>query len=257
MRTAVAFLLCSIPLSCFAQTAATKDPTALTALAQMVAATGWNPATLPVDATATATVTTYRDDTSQNTGSITIQVKGLREILVHSNGGSTVVNNDQAAYTDEKGTHPLASYSAVSIQAIELPFLTSLMNFNASNVSVQSLGAETVNGQATQKILIAPQPIPNDLISLVRSKAWTVTIWIASSGLPVQLAYTRIAETNSAASATYTRQFSGWQRIGGVEIPFEQDDYLGSQHNFTVQLQSVQLNTGLTDSIFTVPTEQQ
>lgn len=257
MRVAVVFLLCSIPLSCFAQTTATKDPTALTALAQMVAATGWNPATLPVDATATATVTRYQGDT-QNTGSITMQVKGLREILVQSNAGSTVVNNDQAAYTDEKGTHPLASYSAMSIQAIELPFLTSLMNFNASNVSVQSLGTDTVNGQATEKVLISPQPFPNDPIGQMRAKAWTITIWIASStGLPAQLAYTRIAETDSAASLTCTRQFSGWQRVGGIEIPFEQDDHSGSKHNFAVQLQSVQLNTGLSDSIFTVPTVQQ
>ncbi len=257
MRIAgVLLLLWCVTLPCLAQTNATKDPTALTALAQMVAATGWNPATLPVDATATATVTTYEGDT-QNTQSITIQVKGLREILVQSSAGSSVVNNDQAAYTDEKGPHLLASYSAMSIQAIELPFLTSLMNFNASNVSVQSLGTDTVNGQATEKVLISPQPFPNDSIGQLRAKAWTMTIWIASSGLPVQLAYTRIPETNSAASLTCTRQFSGWQRVGGIEIPFAQDDYCGSRHNFTIQLQSVQLNTGLADGIFTVPTVQQ
>src|SRR5205823_14115471 len=58
----------------------TKDPAALAALTQMVAATGWNPLNLPADAVVTGTVT----PAGQSASNVTLKMKGLSEFRVDS-----------------------------------------------------------------------------------------------------------------------------------------------------------------------------
>jgi hypothetical protein len=170
---------------------------------------------------------------------------------------TAIVNNDRGVFTDENGAHAIATQSAMSVQTLDLPLFTTLLSFGAPNVSVQSQGMDTINGQATQKILISPQAATDDPFGQLRSTAWTMTVWIGSSGLPVQIAYTRLADSNPTASITRIRQYSGWQTVNGLEVPFHQEDYAGSQHVFTLQIQSVQFDTGLTDTDFVVPQVQQ
>src|SRR5213080_4612043 len=73
---------------------AAKDPAALAALTQMVAATGWNPLNLPADAVVTGSVTRSSD---QVTSAVTLKIKGLGEFRedVQNSAGvtTTIVNN--------------------------------------------------------------------------------------------------------------------------------------------------------------------
>src|SRR6266568_6593320 len=77
LSIATILLLSSEELFSGTQTStATKDPAALAALAQMVAATGWNPLNLPADAVVTGSVTRSSD---QVTSAVTLKIKGLSE----------------------------------------------------------------------------------------------------------------------------------------------------------------------------------
>src|SRR5437879_4018807 len=83
---------------------AQKDPAALAALAQMVAATGWNPLNLPADAVVTGAVTRTSD---QVTSAVTLKIKGFGEFradVQNSGVTSTIVNNGQAAQVLPDGT---------------------------------------------------------------------------------------------------------------------------------------------------------
>src|SRR6266849_215548 len=69
-----------------------KDAAALTILAQMAGATGWNSASLPRDVTAQATVTRYSVDTLdlQNAFGATYKLRGLNQARIeYSENGLT------------------------------------------------------------------------------------------------------------------------------------------------------------------------
>jgi hypothetical protein len=237
-----------------------QSNSALVAFAQMLAATGWNPQRLPSDAVATGTITRYHGD-MQDTVTYTLKVKGFDEMRVELQGAATsttIVNGYQAAATTSNGTIAIPSHSAFSMRAMELPFFTSLMNSADPTVSIQSAGTESVNGQSTQRIEIAPQSVPGDPLSPLRCRARRMTVWISTAtGLPVQIAYARIAVNNPTVVAAHIRQFSDWRVVNGMAVPFHQEDFLGSQHLYSLQFNSVNFNVALSDSDFALPTSLQ
>src|SRR5260370_20807781 len=106
---------------------AQKDPAALAALAQMVAATGWNPLSLPADAVVTGVVTPVATSTS----TVTLKMKGLGEFRVDTQTvagvRSLILNIGQAALTLPDGTSQLLQIQdAVSIWPVHLPVFSSL-----------------------------------------------------------------------------------------------------------------------------------
>jgi hypothetical protein len=242
------------------QSTPAQSNSALAAFAQMLAATGWNPQRLPSDAVATGTITRYRGDT-QDTIAYTLKVKGFDEMRVELQGAvsaTTIVNGGQAAANNSRGTMAIASHSAYSMRAMALPFFTSLMNSFDPSVSIQTAGTESVNGQSAQRIEIVPQPVPGDPMSPLRCRARRMTVWISTvTGLPVQIAYARIADNNPTAVATRIRQFSDWRIVNGMAVPFHQEEFFQKEHLYSLQLDSVSFNAGLSDSDFTVPAVQQ
>lgn len=69
--------------------------------------------------------------------------------------------------------------------------------------------------------------------------------------------YTRVADNNPTALRTRVRSFSDYRVVGGLAVPFRQQDSDGGQLLYTLQLTQVQFNVGLSDSEFTLPAAQQ
>jgi hypothetical protein len=132
------------------------------------------------------------------------------------------------------------------------------MNISDPSVSLHFAGTETVDGQSTQRIEIVPQVVLGDPISPLRCRARRMTVWVATAtGLPVQLAYARIADNNPNGVAMHVRQFSDWRTVSGIGIPFHQEDFFKEQHLYSLQLDSVNFNVGFSDTDFAVPIVQQ
>jgi hypothetical protein len=226
----------------------------------MFVAAGWNPLNLPSAAIATGTITWYHGDT-QDTVTYTLKVKGFDEVRVELQGATsttTIVNGYNAAAIIPSRTIAIPSHSAFSTRAMELPFFTALMNITDPSVSLQFAGAETVDGQPTQRIELVPQPVIGDPLSPLRCRARRMTVWISTAtGLPLQVAYVRIANDNPSAVARRTRQFSDWRVVKGIAIPFHQEEFLKDQHLYSLQLNSVTFNAVLTDNDFAVPAVQE
>src|SRR6266498_3443911 len=239
----------------------TKDPAALAALSQMVAATGWNPLNLPADALITGNVTRSSD---QVTSAVTLKIKGLGEFRedVQNSAGvtSTIVNNGQAAQLLPDGTlRVLGPQDAVSIWPVDVPVFSNLPSAaSAPNVSVAYLGKETINSSLCNKIQISAQIQPIDPVSEITSRVATINVWLdATTALPVQLQYTRLASNNPSATALHIRQFSNYQQVNGIQVAFTQQEFMNGQLLYAFQFSAVNFNVGLTDSDFALPTAQQ
>jgi len=227
----------------------------------MVAATGWNPLNLPADAVVTGSVTRSSD---QVTSAVTLKIKGLGEFRedVQNSAGvtTTVVNNGLAAQLLPDGTsRVLALQDAVSIWPVDVPIFSNLpLAASAQNFSVASLGTEMVSGALSNKIQISAQIQPVDPITDVTSRTASIIVWLdATTALPVQLQYTRLASDNPTASSLHIRQFSNYQQVSGMLVAFTQQEFMNGRLLYAFQFSAVNFNVGLTDADFALPNAQQ
>jgi hypothetical protein len=243
------------------QTTSTQDATALAVLAQMEAATGWNPGSVPADVLVTGTVTRYQG-TAQDTMTITMKAKGSLQYRTEVQGASgvttTVVNDQSAAASTPQATRSIPPHEALSMRPRALPFYSDLIAIGDPNVALVYIGTETVNGQLSHRIEISRVPLAGDPVAFLRRKADHLTVWISgSTSLPVQIGYPRIAEDNATAVLTYVRQYFDYTIVQGLAVPLRQEEFAGTTHLCTVQLTGVSFNVGLPASDFAVPLNAQ
>lgn len=241
----------------FAQAPAAKDPTAVALLLQMAGATGWNQLTVPRDAVATGTVTRYRGD-SQDTVGITLKVKGYRqyrtEVQEAASVTTTIVSGDRAAVVKPEGTQFIPSHAALSMRPLVFPFLSDLAAATDPNVILSYLGVEDIRGESAYRIEITRQPASDDPIGQAERRAGPLTVWVsATSGLPVQIEYPRVANDNPTAVRRRTRYLSDYRVVGGLAVPFRQEESVNGRVLFVLQLTQVAFNAGLSDSDFSLP----
>ena len=80
-------------------------------------------------------------------------------------------------------------------------------------------------------------------------------IWIdSSSGLPLKISYLRHEGGGNAPTIAVDASFSDYRNVSGVLYPFSIQRSLNGTPWATITIQSVVLNTGLTDSNFPVQT---
>jgi hypothetical protein len=254
--------LAGLLLGCFclplaAQTLVPRDAMAIGILQQMNQATGWLPGAVPTDAVATGTVNRA---VAGDTATVTYKVRqsgGMRvEVQDSATLTTTIVSNGQGAVVRSDGTvNPLSAEETLSLWAEALPFFSPEMQAAANPAfSAKFLGTDAVNGKSCQKVQVTAPLDPNDPRARVLSAVANVVLWIDSaSGVLTQVQYTRIASDNPTATRTVIRQFSNYQQVGNLLVPFTQQEYTGGQLLSTLQLQAVNFNTGLTDADFALP----
>ena len=241
----------------FAQVQAAKDPNAQAVLARMCSAAGWVGGAIPQDAAATGTVTRSSGNDT-DTASVTYEAKGLREFRTQINDSADnqtyILNQDAAVLVTPSATQNLPVQSALSEGPFVFPFFSVAVFAYEPDVAVQYIGTETVNGQQADKVDLLRKPGASDPLTTVRSIASHLVVWVSTSThLPVQIQETHIASDNPTAVATMIRVYSDYETVNGIAMPFRQDVSMGQNALYSIQLQSVKLNVGLTDSTFALP----
>lgn len=266
-------VLCGLPLHAQSPTPVppqpTKDPAALSVLSQMVTATGWTPSHLPQDAIATGIISNPQGIDSPGTN-FTVRVKNCGEFRVDvqddSGPHTLIINGNGGALQSAGETDMIPALSAISIQPQILPFFCDLANFADPNVSVMLVGIETVAGQPASRIqLVRPQiaaTSTSDPSSGAPMSAPPVrgplTVWISNeSGLPIQIAFTWVSTNNSSVSLTVCTLLSDFRFVSGVAVPYQQEQQAKGTTIQTMQLSSVNFNTGLSDADFVLPTSSE
>jgi outer membrane lipoprotein-sorting protein len=224
----------------------------------MAAATGWNSLTLPADVVATGTVTRYQGGASSSL-TFTTKAKGVGRTRTELQNGATVsiLNGDTGASVSSSSTQFIPRYAAVSMRPLTFPFYSDLVAAADPNVNLNYRGTETVGGQLAHRIEIVRQPGAGDALADARQRAGRLTVWVsASSWLPLQVEYVRIATDNPTATRSAIRTFADYRVVNGLAVPFLQEEFFNGQRLYTVQLTEIRFNVGLSDSEFTLPTAQ-
>jgi outer membrane lipoprotein-sorting protein len=241
------------------QTAIVRDPQALVSLTQMISATGWG-IVQPQDVVATGMVTRDHGD-YQDTVGIRLESSGPRlyrsDVQDPSGTITTILNGDGAAVTSTTSAQLFPSYVAIAMRPSAFPLFGGFLSFLDNSYTVKYDGVETIAGQAAYRIEFVAPPGGSDPISQMRSKVSQLTVWISTAtAYPVQVTYSRISNNNPNASRQITQTFSDYRTVGGIQVPFHQEEYASGHMILSLQFSAVNLNTGVPSTDYALPAGQ-
>lgn len=232
----------------------TRDAQAVLLLQTIVKAMGGG--LIPSDSTANGTVIETVGSDSQN-GTIQVLTRGTAESLESINlpdlTQTTVYANLLAGQTNgPTAQQQISGQLAATSQTVfyPLPFIAGALG--NSDVSIQYVGQETVDGAATQHVRVW-----NTYASKARQQTlarYSVhDLWIgASNGMPLKISFTRQASGGQAFKTLVEFDFSNYQQVGSFAYPSQVNESLNGTLWLTVSIQTMSFNTGLQDTQFQV-----
>jgi len=263
-RSLLSFVACALlapysharrqPGQATVQTAAQpqRDPQAVAIVQQAVKVMG---GTAPTDSTAMGAVNLVAGSQSE-TGTITILTKGSAETSEQINlpSGQRVVvySNGLASEITPTSSGQVIMELALADQCADFPLPLLLAALGNSDESFQYIGQESLNGAGVQHVRMS-----NSFASRPRLARLTlfsaVDVWFdPGSGLLVKLANMRRPGGGSVPGAPVELRYSNYANFGGVLYPMQiQKSYNGTPWQ-TISIQSVVLDSGLTDAPFQV-----
>jgi hypothetical protein len=238
-----------------AQTA--SDPQAVSlanqAFSALVGATTINDVTL----TGTVVRTAGSD---VGTGSITLKALGTSQARLDlnlSDGQRSEIRNlpngiPQGYWVAPNSTvHSAANHNNMTDAAWFFPALTVLSQASNSNYLFTFVGQETRNGTTVQHIRAAQNFSSTVDPSGLAIRLSTEEIYLdANSLLPVALTFNTHPDNDALSNIPVEVDFSSYQVVSGVKIPFRVQQYLNGTLFLDLTVQSAALNTGLTSAAF-------
>jgi hypothetical protein len=237
------------------QASAQRDPQAVSILTQALAASGGQSVVAGIqDFTASGNITYNWDSVAQ--GTVTVKGRGLHEFRIDatlSDGLHSSVTNLTASFqkNPDGSISPLPSQNLVKPAIATCPLFQVLAALQDTSINLTYGGLVSHNGQQVYDVLeqksFSATGDPGSALSSI-SKAH---IFIDPNALTVvsilDTAYRRDGE---AGGFPHETQFSAYQSINGILVPFSVIDLIAGQQTMSIQLTQVTFNTGLTDSVF-------
>jgi hypothetical protein len=211
--------------------------------------------TQPSDVTAVGNTTIVEGSETTN-GTIKIRTRGAVETKVDfqsaSKNWSIVFANGEANRLEDSKTTELPLELVASTQSLHfpLPYLSGILA--NSDYSLAFIGQETVENTACNHVRVfntfVSQPALQFLSSFTTADVWLDT----STGLPVKIGMTRRYGGGSAPRIPISTVYTNYQTVSGVRFPMTIKEYITETLWATTSIQSVNFNTGLSDSDFPV-----
>jgi hypothetical protein len=246
MARFAAVLSLALLLTSFAS--AQSNPLAIQYAQQAIAAlTGGTSVT---DVTVTGTVT-WTSGSDNETGTVTLYGKGQYEsridLVLTGGNRSEIVNGTnapQAEWTDSSGnTHLYAAQNCVTDAVWFFPVFSSLAFGGNSNQVLTYVGLETLNGVSVQH-----------LNSVWYGLALTSMDFYldATTFLPVQINFNAHPDSDAGTNIPVQVLFSNYQTVNGLQLPYTIQKTFNGTVLLSAQLTNVSVNSGLSDSLFTI-----
>jgi hypothetical protein len=229
-----------------------RDPQATALLQSSLRAMGGS---VPSDSVANGTVVIVAGSLTTS-GTIRILTRGTdqtsEQLSLPQSAETTVYSRGAANATANGTTQVLSLERTASCQSavFPLPFLAAA--FVNPDEAIQYIGLETLGQSQAQHIRVWNTFNSNPTL-LFLSKVTTTDIWLdASTNLPRQISFVRRDGGGSAPKIAFSISYSGYQNSGGVQYPRQISESLNGTPWTTITILSVALNTGLTDTDFSV-----
>lgn len=230
-----------------------RDQQAISILSQCLQAAGGTQAISNIqDFTGSGTIT-YGD---QAQGSVTIKGRGLTQFRADANlpdgVHSWIVSNGLAFQRSPDGsTSPLSSQNAVKspIATFPLPYLLSILQNTSINISYG--GLVTHDGTQVYDILVQKTLSPSvDPMNTVGDATKAHFFIDPKAMVIVSVQDSAFRKDGGPGASAHEMQFSNYQTVSGLSVPFSISELIAGQKTATIQLTQVTFNSGLTDSDF-------
>jgi hypothetical protein len=249
------FLIAPVAFPQSSSVPTTSNPQAVTLATQAFAALKGSTQISDVTLTGTGTRTAGSDIES---GSVSLKALGPREArldLVVAGGTRSEIRNldsngnPQGFWIGLDGTvHAMANHNCLTDAAWFFPTFSVLSQLSNPNVVAIYIGQETKNQAAVQHLRFVVQNAdPTGLSQELSSE----DIYLdASTYLPVAIAFNVHPDVNAAANIPAEIDFSNYQIVNGVQVPFHIQRLMNGSVLLDLTVQNVTLNSGLTVSAF-------
>lgn len=253
MRYAMAVLLCLVtPFACSAQSspASNRDPQAIMLLTQALSTAGGSVLDSLHDFQGTGTITYYWAG-QQVKGSATVRGKGPGQFRLDaalpSGERSWTVNNGLGSLRNPDGSvSEIPYHNAVNLGGLTVPFTRVSATMHDAALSVSYVGLQQVEGQQFHDIKVQKRLTPE-----ASSREESADIFLDPKTFAIvgiqDKTHPRQTMTVDIPHAVY---FSDFRTVQGALVPFSVSEYVNNQRVWSLQLDNLEFNTGLTDADF-------
>jgi hypothetical protein len=252
-RLALAFCLLLIPFSARSQQAVIQNSQAVALLQSTLAAMGGS---VPGDSVATGTVSVTLGSLSE-TGTVRISTRGIDESMEQfttpSRQRTVIFSKGLGNENIGSKVQTLHMERSVTSQSplFPLPIVSGLLS--NPDVSLQYVGVESLNNASVLHVrawnTFASKPTWQNLAPFTNTDIWLD----ASSKLIVKISFLQQDKGGNATQGIpIDVHYSDYQNASGILYPMSIDESLNGTPWMQIQIDSVVLNTGLTDANFPI-----
>lgn len=233
-----------------------SDAPAEAALTQALQSAGGAQALATVqDFTATGRITYYWAGTAVQ-GTVTLRGRGIDQFrldaVLPDGTRSWTVSHGTGTLEKPDGTKSsIPGHNAIGMGSLTFPYLYLMLASSASGTTVSTVGTAQANGISATQIRLqrhyASSIDPNGVIARLTTRDFFID---PTTGLVVKTEAMTHPTNTFTMSLPEDIYFSNYQRVNGIAAPFTITETVNGQKIWTIQLSSIQFNTGLSDSAF-------
>lgn len=233
-----------------------RDPQAVAVLQQTIAAMGGGTAIGSVqDFTGSGTITYYWAGAEVNCA-VTLRGKGGEEFRLDSNlpqgTKSWAVSDGQGSIQEPTGQKSSIPFSnSWNLANLSTPGLALLAALNDSSLSIILAGQPAIGGKQLYDIRLQKNFGSTDDPNGNLSK-WSQRDYLIDPTTLMVVAAQDMQYSNDSSRHSFRHQiaFADYRGVNGASFPFSITETVEGQQTWTIQLTSITLNSGLTDSTF-------
>ncbi len=232
-----------------------RDPEAIKILASAIDAAGGLSALSDIhDFTGSGSII-YKWGSGDVQGSVTVRSRTTTQFRLDASLPDGVrswfVNDQTGSIREADGyTHEIPFHNAINFGSLTFPYPLLISALRDSLSTIKYLGKISNGGSGAYKIRVQPVPLETEPSGMLH-KLSTKDFLIDSSTFLV-LSTTDMVHPDYDFNQDYPHEivFSDYRLVNGILVPLRSQEKVGGQHTWTIQLDNIRLNTGLTESDF-------
>lgn len=233
-----------------------RDENGLALLTQVINANGGNSIAALHDFSASATITYHYSATHSVDASASLKSRGLSQFLldatVDGESRSWAINNVKGLAHLHGATTAIPYRNAITRGAQTLPIIKLNAAFSDPTCAIH-YRETTLNGQPVHELTLEPSLSAKQDPSGQLSTFQKATYYIDPQTLTIICVHDTIySNTNQRNSFDHATSFSDYRAVNGTLVPFRIEDSVAGQTMWSLQLDSIAFNVGLTDADFVI-----
>lgn len=232
-----------------------RDPQAIVLLQQSLNAAGGASAIAAIRDYAGSGTITYFWAGKEVRGEVQVYSKGIAQFRLDATlpdgVRSWAISNQAGSVRETTGyTHEIPFHNAIDFGGLTLPYSLMSAALNDPSSTIQYVGPAVKNGRNAYQVRVQSIPIDFEPSGLLRHLS-TKDIFIDTNTFQVLSTLDMVhPDQDFYQEIPHEIAFSDYRAVNGVLLPFTFQETVASQHTWTIFLNSINVNSGLSDAKF-------